>query len=47
LFPGSGEVGVSLEPYLVDFRSWVIQLAEIGMEDILGTPECVMVLRVI
>jgi predicted transposase/invertase (TIGR01784 family) len=46
LFPGSGEVGCALEPYLVDFRSRVIQLAELGMGDIRGTPECVVVLRV-
>jgi hypothetical protein len=46
LFPGSEEVGGALAPYLVDYRSRVIQLAEMGMGDIRGTPECVVVLRV-
>jgi len=46
LFPGSEEADGALDPYLVDFRSRVIQLAEMGMGDIRGTPECVVVLRV-
>jgi predicted transposase YdaD len=46
LFPSREILGEGLESYLVDFRSRVIQLAEMGMEEIRGTPECIVVLRV-
>ena len=44
--PGKEEIGEALESYMVDFRSHVLQLAEVPMPEIVGTPECVMIMRV-